>query len=265
MLRPVLLLLLHCVDDTTTLTVVLENTGNTHLQGTTLLVPTVTDLACKSGNLADVVNGILSSGTTADITAPLQVNAGTKLACSGTFVFTQAWLDANAAASKIFTVTAAASNTGLAHNASGVFGTDSASVSVTAAPALLTEITAASCQAPPIIPDGDSTVNVTCAVKLTNNGKVTLDNVQVAQSANTTNDCTTATLAVGAFVDCTITTLAYQVGSGQECFAMPLFHHMTCPGGATQAAYASQELLLARKQQKATRLCNEIGPFLPCK
>lgn len=211
MLLLLLLLLLSLPDDPTTLRVVLENRGNTHLQGTTVSVETVSDLACKSGSLVTAADTVWSSGTAATITPSVQVDAATKLVCEGTFVFTQAWLDANNAPSKVFTVTAAAANSGLALNSSAVFGTASASVSVTAAPALLTEITAGSCSAPPIIPDGDSTVSVTCAVKLTNNGKVTLDNVQVAQNANTTNNCTTASLAVDDIVDCTITTLAYQV------------------------------------------------------
>jgi hypothetical protein len=198
-------------DDTTTLRVVLENTGNTHLQGTTLPVATVTNLVCKSGALSALANDIYTTSVpTVDITSPVRVDAATKLVCEGSFQFTQAWLDSNAAASKVFTVTAAASNANLAHNASGVFGTDSASVSVTAAPAQRTQITAAGCQGPPIIPDGQSSVNVTCPVKLTNSGKVTLDNIAVIQTANTTNDCTTATLAVNGIVNCVITTLAYQ-------------------------------------------------------
>jgi hypothetical protein len=191
--------------------VVLENTGNTHLQGTTLSVATVSNLACNSGSLSTAANDVWASGNPVSIASPVQVDAATKLVCEGSFAFTQAWLDASDAASKMFTVTAAASNTGLALNSSGVFGTDSASVSVTASPALLTEIVANSCQAPPTIPLGDPNVNVTCSVKLINTGKVTLESVQVAQSVNTTNDCTTTSLAVGGVVDCTMITLAYQV------------------------------------------------------
>jgi hypothetical protein len=215
--------------DITTLQVVLENTGNTHLQGTTLSVATVSNLACKSGALNAVADDIYTTaaGTAVAIATPVQVNAATKLVCEGSFQFTQTWLDDNTAASKIFTVTAAATNTGLAHNASGVFGTDSASVSVTAAPALLTEITAAGCQAPPIIPDGDTTVNVTCPVKLTNEGKVTLDTIAVAANVNTTNTCTRATLAVGGVIDCTITTLAYQASAMSRILEQAQFLVMT--------------------------------------
>lgn len=217
MLLLLLLFLLSMPGDTTTLRVVLENTGNTHLQSTSLSVATVANLACKSGDLGGAADDIFSGGTSVSIAGPLQVDAATKLVCEGSFVFNQAWLDANSAASKIFTVAAAAGNTGLAHNASGVFGTDSASISVAAAPAMLTEVAAGSCQAPPIIPEGDSTVSVTCSVKLTNTGKVTLQSVVVAQNANSTNDCATTTLAVGDFIDCTVDTLAHQASEMMTC------------------------------------------------
>lgn len=148
-------------DDQATFRVLVENTGNVHLKGMALSVSNVTDLLCKSGTTGTAGTTLQDDDTVWGLTqftisSPFQLNAGTKLVCQGTFTFTQAVIDDNTLPSNVFTVTATATNTNLTYNASAPVATysDSAVISIAAAPALLTHIKGANCIIPSIIPDG---------------------------------------------------------------------------------------------------------------
>jgi hypothetical protein len=182
--------------------VIFINTGNTHLPGSTIAVNDITNLACKVGvsSAAD----IFTSGD--PFTLLGQVDVGKTFVCQGSFGFTQAVLDANTAATKMFTPTASATNKASSTVIAAGY-TQSMDVSIVAAPSYSIALNASNCVTPSIIPTGESSVNVICPIKITNTGDVTLTSVSVTQPIN---DCSAASLAVGGEIDCQITTAANQ-------------------------------------------------------
>lgn len=145
-----------CAGTSVKLQALLVNTGNTILKGVAITVPGIhaAGLTCKSGLTTSTDAVVLSTGSS--LTLATEVAPTQKVVCTGDYSFTQADIDADAAA-KDFTVSA--SNTVSAAAEASVFpATYAAAASVTkgATAKVVLSINSTACIIPSTIPDGQT-------------------------------------------------------------------------------------------------------------
>jgi hypothetical protein len=144
-------------DTTIDLQVQLINTGNIILQDVTVALSDVSSLACKSGLATDTDTAVTSSSATFTPGTD-EVNPGSKVVCTGSFLFNQAALDVNRASMTFTPSVTTAAPTPVASAASTDSYAGTATVQISAAPALVVTVDAAACVKPSIIPSGSSSM-----------------------------------------------------------------------------------------------------------
>jgi hypothetical protein len=125
------------------------NTGNTILQGIQVSEANITSLVCKSG-----ASTALDTAVSTAFTASDPVPHGHKLVCLGTYTFTQEELDLDQN-SKAFTPALTSTTTPAVQRETSGYDTGygaSATVAISAVPALVVSVNATACSIPSIIP-----------------------------------------------------------------------------------------------------------------
>lgn len=138
-----------CAGTTVQMQVQVVNTGNTILQDIQVSEANISNLVCKSGASIAADTAVSTAFTAGD-----PIPHGHKLVCLGTYTFTQEELDLDQN-SKAFTPAVASTTTPAVQRETSGYDAGyaaSATVSISAVPALVVSVNATACSLPSIIP-----------------------------------------------------------------------------------------------------------------